>query len=356
MRQDRGKNMNRKALFIAGSLLMASFAWQTAQAHQWGCWIQADRNITYRNSAGSQAAAAISDWDTMTILNFSPPPVGATEEIFVSGANSGATGWGDLASITSNDGCIIRRCVAQVNTYYSPSSLATRGLFCQAIGHCLGLDHSNDGGCMGGGFWYDIATHYRPVTHNVNDIAAMYADRVSSGPLHPAVGPEVDAPRFHASWVHNPRSLRETSRIATDIVTAKVVDVADGDPIVIRQKDGSVSRIPTQRVTFDVRRSRKGSLVAGETFVLFQNGNDQNRFEEDPSYKMGHAYLLFLTPREDGTYLVVSPQGRYEVTRKGLVPAAKDGFAAELIGVSLRDVDADLTGSLADDQQSTDQQ
>lgn len=291
----------------------------------------------------------------MTILNFSS--VSSGEEIFVFAANSGATGWGDLTSITNYDGCTIRRCTAQINTYYySSTSTAARGMFCQAIGHCLGLDHSNDGGCMGGGYWYSIANAYRPVSHNINDIASMYADRLSINPIHPTAGSEVDAPRYQASWVHNPRNLREASRIATDIVTATVADVVDGDPIVIRQKDGSVSRIPTQRVTFEVRRSRKGSLSENETFVLFQNGNNHNRFEGDPSYKMGHTYLLFLTPREDGTYLVVSPQGRYEVTRKGLVPAAKDGFAAELAGASLQDVDADMMWLLADDQQPADRQ
>lgn len=346
--------MNRKSLFFAGSLLIAGLAGQVAQAHQWGCWIQEDRIIKIRNAAGSQASAAINDWDNMTILDFIH--VSSGEEIYVFAANSGATGWSGLARITNYDGCTIHRCVAQVNSYYySPTSTAARGMFCQAIGKCLGLDHSNDGGCMGGGYWYSITNAYRPVSHNVNDIASMYADRFSTNPTHPTVGPDVDAPRFRASWVYNPHTLRETRRIATDIVTATVADVADGDPIVIRQKDGSVSRIPTQRVTFDVKRSRKGSLGENETFVLFQNGNDHNRFEEDPSYKVGHTYLLFLTPREDGTYLVVSPQGRYEVTSKGLVPAAKGGFAAELAGASLQDVEADLTQSLADDQQPADQ-
>ncbi|HKV09779.1 MAG TPA: hypothetical protein VJ725_16675 [Thermoanaerobaculia bacterium] len=346
--------MSRKSLFIAG-LLLAWLAGQATQAHQSGCWIQQDRNIRVRNLGGSQASAAINDWNSMTILNFSNVTSG--EEIFVSATNSGATGWGQLVSITNYSGCTILRCTAQINTYYASSTSTTaRGMFCQGIGRCLGLDHSNDGGCMGGGYWYSFTNAYRPVTHNVNDIAAMYANRLPTNPNPPTAGPEVDAPRFQASWVYNPRNLGETSRIATDIVTATVTGVADGDPIEIRQKDGSVSRIPTQRVTFDVRRSRKGSLGENETFVLFQNGNDHNRFEGDPSYEMGHTYLLFLTPREDGTYLVVSPQGRYEVTRNGLVPAAKDGFSAELAGASLQDVDADLTRSLTDDQQPAGQQ
>lgn len=336
--------MNRKSLFVGGSLLIAVLVTQAAQAHQRGCWIQADRNISYRNAGGTQAAAAIGDWDSMTILNFSP--VSSGEEIYISAANSGSTGWGSLVSITNYEGCIIRRCTVQLNTYYTFTSNAARGMYCQGIGKCVGLDHSNDGGCMGGGYWYDIATHYRPVAHNVTDIATMYADRLSSSPT---VGSEVDAPRFRASWTYNPRSIREASRIATDIVTATVADVEDGDPMVSRQRNGSESQIPTQRVTFNVVRSRKGSLGENESFVLFQNGNEENRFDEDPSYKLGRTYLLFLVPREDGTYLVVSPAGRYEVTKGGLVPAANSGFAAELKGASLQGVMSDLMQSLAED-------
>ncbi len=340
--------MNRKSLFIAGGLLIAGLAGQAAQAHQWGCWIQADRNVKIRNaSGGTQASNAINDWNSMTILNISS--VSSGEEVYVFNANSGATGWGGLASITNYSGCTILRATAQVNTYYySSTSTSARGVHCQEIGHAFGLDHSNDGGCMGAGYWYSITNAYRPVSHNVSDIGSMYANRFSANPAHPTVGPEAGAARFHATWANNPRTLRETSRLATEIVFATVAAVADGDPIVNRQKDGYVSRIPTQRVTFDVVGSRKGSLGVNETFVLFQNGNEHNRFDEDPSYKVGHSYLMFLTPRQDGTYLVVSPAGRYEVTHKGLVPAAKDGFAMHLAGASLDDAISDVTRSLAE--------
>ena len=108
--------VNRKSLFIAGSLLIAGLAGQAAQAHQWGCWIQRDRNIAIRNAAGTQASYAISDWNSMTILNISS--VSSGEEIYVFNANSGATGWAGLATITNYSGCNIIRSTAQVNTYY----------------------------------------------------------------------------------------------------------------------------------------------------------------------------------------------------------------------------------------------
>ena len=122
--------------------------------------------------------------------------------------------------------------------------------------------------------------------------------------------------------------------------------VTDGAPIVSRADDGYESRIPTQRVHFTVNRSPKGELAGGESFVLFQNGNSENRFDEDPTYKVGSRHLLFLAPREDGTYLVVSPEGRYEVTRRGLVPATHKSFAANLEGAALLDVLTDVKQAL----------
>jgi hypothetical protein len=337
--------MNRKSTIIAGALLIAGLAGSAAQAHQWGCWIQADRNVRIRNAGGTAASSAINDWNSMTILNFSS--VSSGEETYVFNANSGATGWGGIARIVNYSGCTILRATAQVNTYYySSTSNSARGVHCQEVGHTFGLDHSNDGGCMGGGYWYDIATHYRPVSHNVTDIGNMYANRFEANSAFPTVGPEVNAPKIHAYWANNPRSLRETTRLASDVVVATVTGVAEGKPIVDRTQDGYVSRIPTQRVTFSVMDTRKGSMVADETFVLFQNGNYNNRFDEDPSYKVGATYLMFLTPRPDGTYLVVSPAGRFEISQKGLVPAAQDGFAATLKGASLEDVIRDVQGAL----------
>ena len=344
--------MNRKSLFIAGTLLIAGLAGQAAEAKRWGCWIQADRNVRIRNTTTS-ASAAVSDWNNLTILNLSS--VSSGEETYVFNANSGNTGWGGLASITNYSGCTILRATAQLNTYYSWTTNAARGVHCQEIGHTFGLDHSNDGGCMGGGYWYDIGTHYTIVQGNINEIGSMYANRLLSDPeAHEDHGGEGETPRFHAFWYHHPRTIRQATRQANEVVVAKVIGVAEGDAIETPYPDGSgVQRIPTQRVSFEVQRGRKGSLKAGESFVLFQNGNEENRFDEDPSYKVGRSYLLFLTSREeDGTYLVLSPEGRYEVTKKGLIPAAQKGFAKDLAGASLQDVLSDVTRSLtANDEQ-----
>jgi len=338
--------MNRKSVFIAGFLLIGGLAGHAAEAKRWGCWIQADRNVRIRNTTSS-ASQAVSDWNNLTILNLGA--VSSGEKTYVFNANSGNTGWGGLASITNYSGCTILRATAQLNTYYSWTTNAARGVHCQEIGHTFGLDHSNDGGCMGGGYWYDIGTHYQIVQGNINEIGSMYGNRLTTDPAaNEDPEGEGDTPRFHAFWYHHPRSIRQATRQSSEVVVAKVIGVAEGDAIETRYPDGSgVQRIATQRVSFEVKSSRKGDLKAGESFVLFQNGNEENRFDEDPSYKMGHSYLMFLTPREDGTYLVLSPEGRYEVTKKGLTPAATDGFAAGLKGASLQDVMADVTRALA---------
>ncbi len=342
--------MNRKSVFIAATLIIAGLAGSAAEARRWGCWIQADRNVRIRNTTSS-ASAAVNDWNNLTILNLSS--VGSGEETYVFNANSGNTGWGGLASITNYSGCTILRATAQLNTYYSWTTNAARGVHCQEVGHTFGLDHSNDGGCMGGGYWYDIGTHYTIVQGNINEIGSMYANRARAGiPEFPTVGPETDTPRFHAFWTNHPHSVRETTRMARQVVVATVTGVAQGATIVNRQKDGYVSRIPTQRVSFDVENSFKGSLGAGESFVLFQNGDETHRFDEDPSYEVGSRHLLFLTPRKDGTYLVVAPEGRFELHghegHEELVPASRNGFAAALKGAGLPNVMLDVRRAVAE--------
>src|SRR5215213_8953393 len=230
--------MNRKSIFVAGMLIVAGLMGSAAEAKRWGCWIQADRNVRIRNTTSS-ASAAVNDWNNLTILNLSS--VSSGEETYVFNANSGNTGWGGLASITNYSGCTILRATAQLNTYYSWTTNAARGVHCQEVGHTFGLDHSNDGGCMGGGYWYDIGTHYTIVSNNINEIGSLYANRVATRSI---VGPEAGAPRIHAFWANHPHSLGEAARMSSNVVVATVNDVTDGDPVSI----GEEGTIPTQRV------------------------------------------------------------------------------------------------------------
>ena len=334
--------MFKKSLIGSFVLLATGLATLPAEAHRWGCWIQADRNVKVRNTASrsAEAAAAINEWNGDTILNISNVSTGA--ESLVYDGNYGNTGWGGLATIESYSGCTILRASAKLNLYYSWTSNAARGVFCQEVGHTFGLDHSNDGGCMGGGYWYDIGTFpaYTVVTHNINDIGTMYANR-SAAVKHDDHAHGEAPETIHAYWYNNPRTMAETEALASAVVIGTVTGVYEGDTIEVPHAEG-VDRIPTQRITFELRRTIKGDVE--ETFTLFQNGNEEKRFSEDPTYEVGGRYLLFLTEREDGTYLVVSPEGRYQIKGRRLAPASEDGFAADLTGADLADVLTDVTG------------
>jgi len=327
------------------TLVLASSA---AVAHNWGCWIQPDRTVYVRNTAtySSQANAAINEWNADTILSL--PKVSYHTDISVYDGNYGATGWGGLASIESYSGCTILHGHATLNYYYSYSSNGKRGVFCQEIGHLFGLDHSNDGGCMGGGYWYDINTYYNVVSHNINDIASKYSGvpalTIGGGlaERHGEAEPTEQGPVVHAVWYHHPRTLAELGRLASAVVVAKVTGVHDAADIVVPVKglENDEDRIPTQRIEFEVQKSLRGRIDS--SFDLFHTGSETFILDGDPPYELGETYLLFVMPREDGTYLVVSPEGRFKVTGEGLEPMSSESFAEVLRGSSVEFVATDL--------------
>jgi hypothetical protein len=60
-------------------------------------------------------------------------------------------------------------------------------------------------------------------------------------------------------------------------------------------------------------------------------------------YEVGQRYLLFLMSRDDGTYLVVSPEGRYQVKAGGrLDPVSEKDFSVTLRGVKVDSLIDDL--------------
>lgn len=332
--------------------LAATLAAPPAAAHNWSCWIQPNRTVYVRNTANyySEANAAINEWNADTILSL--PKVSYHTDISVYDGNYGATGWGGLASIESYSGCTILHGHAKVNYYYYYTSNGKRGVFCQEIGHLFGLDHSNDGGCMGGGYWYDINTYYHVVSHNINDIANKYAGvpYLTTGVElndkhagHDGGEPAVEGePLVHATWYYRPETLAEALELAEVVVVAQVTGVHDAPDIVVPVKalENGEDRIPNQRIAFKVNRIIKGEI--DRTFDLFHTGNESFVLAGDPPYEVGQRYVLFLMPREDGSYLVVSPEGRYQVTGEGLIPASEAGFAKNLEGSSVRSLLTDM--------------
>lgn len=273
------------------------------------------------------------------------PLQSAHTDISVLDGNYGNTGWGGLASIESSSGCTILHGHARVNLYYSYTSNGIRGVFCQEIGHPFGLDHSNDGGCMGGGYFYNINTHYNVVSHNVSDIASKYSGvpALAEPGDHPGANEDrASGPTAHAFWYSRPSSLVEAAKLASAVVLARVTAVSDGPDLEVKV-DGleeGVDRIPTQRISFDVERTLAGH--AGASFELFHTGNASYVVDEDGPYREGQSYVLFVTAREDGSYRVISPDGRLRVTDRGLEPAAHEGFSTFLRGAGLAAVESDL--------------
>ncbi len=327
-----------------------------AEAHNWGCWKQPDRTVRTRNTASrrAEANAAISEWDSKTILSL--PLLSTHTDISVFDGNYGNTGWGGLASIESSSGCNILHGHARVNLYYGGSSNAIRGIFCQEVGHLFGLDHSNDGGCMGGGYFYPIGTFpgYTVVSHNVNDIAAKYSSTpalAESAGEAAAAEAEPGSPRAIATWQQRAHTLAEALKLSSAVVVARVTAVSDAEDIVVPVPglEEGEDRIPTQRISFSVSRSLLGRVDG--SFELFHTGNAEFVLDEDGPYKVGESYVLFLAPREDGSYRLISPDGRFLMTKRGLEPAAHEGFTTLLRGASLRALTSDVAqilGAAAD--------
>lgn len=335
----------RLTTMALGTLTVLALTAPPADAHRWGCWIQPNRTVQVRNTANfwSDANAALNEWDADTILSI--PRVNFHTEVSVLDGNYGNTGWGGLASIESASGCNILHGHATLNYYYSYTANGRRGVFCQEIGHLFGLDHSNDGGCMGGGYFYNINTNYNVVSHNISDINSMYQNRLAdTGGLDEIREPE--GPRHNAVWYHNPRTLSDLFGLSTAVVVARVTDVFEAADLVVATEafESGEHRVPTQRIAFEVERTLAGDV--GRGFELFHTGNDEFVLAGDPPYAVGESYVLFVTPREDGSYLVVSPEGRYRVTEKGLEAASHKELAEVLArgGIEFLEIDLrDLT-------------
>lgn len=155
------------------------------------------------------------------------------------------------------------------------------------------------------------------------------------------------SPVWHASWQFHPKTLVEANTLSAAVVHVRVVEIRQADPLVHitpASPDGTKPErrveTPTQRITLDVVQSLRGT--PGGTVRLWHMGTDTIHLEGDPPYEVGQDYVLFVYPKEDeaGTYLVLSPEGRYRITGGRLDPAsdAQDTFAPGLRGHTVADL------------------
>ncbi|HET9328758.1 MAG TPA: FlgD immunoglobulin-like domain containing protein [Candidatus Eisenbacteria bacterium] len=348
----------RTCTTVASCVLATILGAAIAQAHNWSCWRQPNRTVpAYVTAAlSSQANAAVSEWDTRTIL--SVPRVNYHTEMSVFDGYYGNTGWAGIASIESASGCNILHGHARVNRSYSYTSNGYRGIFCQEVGHLFGLDHSNDGGCMGGGYFYSINTYYTLVQHNINDIATKYANAPAatapddlasltpevsgeSGPLSGEI-PEGTA-RAVAFWHDRPNTMEEALSRSLAVVSGRVLRVNAGADLVnqVEGLEDGVDRIPTQRILFAVDKVIAGELKA-RVVELFRTGNEDYILAEDPPYAEGERYVLFLTRADRGMYRTIAPEGRLKVTESGLELTSTREFMSELRGRSVESISSEV--------------
>lgn len=177
---------------------------------------------------------------------------------------------------------------------------------------------------------------------------------------------------YHASWVRKANSLDAAARFSNQIALGRVINIRRGPDIVVAApiEPGGEDRIPVEVVTLRLERSYKGGKpetiqvfhtglsTASQPQPLLQEEGPENQplsnqppgprgnlerpvsIEDDPPYRVGERYLMFLTegPIVDGTttQALIAPEGRYRVTANNRLQAITDrGLARSLEGTGL---------------------
>lgn len=192
------------------------------------------------------------------------------------------------------------------------------------------------------------------------------------------------ADQYQASWRDRPATLEETTRLATEVVQAKVARIRKAKPLRVRMnvEPGRADTIPVEVVTLElVSDADKGRGKKGERIEVFHTGHSDamspaarkdkpsgtvpakppdgvdeanavpsgedphmgvlfSGVMDDPAYAVGEEYVLFLragpeleigTSREK-TIRIVAPEGRYKIENGTLTPMSTRDFAKELKG------------------------
>lgn len=165
--------MNCRVRFRAGTLTAILLALNVAAAsgHRWSDWHwhwnkHALAIIVESPNYNPEIAAARTDWSTHTHLELIPATAHGSADVSVVAADYGDTGWAGLASVEAvgrnpGDNCATEQNSCHVTHAHARYNIEAggkrgvgkdsdvRGYFCQELGHTWGLDHSDNGDCMG---------------------------------------------------------------------------------------------------------------------------------------------------------------------------------------------------------------
>jgi len=133
-------------------------------------------------------------------------------------------------------------------------------------------------------------------------------------------------PNAHVRWAR-PRSLKEMVNASAGVAWGEVTDVKQGDGL-RSIGSGDAPTLPTQRVFFQRLELLKGDLP--EKFEVLYVGGPGFMTDEDPPYRVGERYVMFLKPNpmRPGRYLRVAIDGRLKQIDKhfeGFVPGGPSG-------------------------------
>ena len=138
---------------------------------------------------------------------------------------------------------------------------------------------------------------------------------------------ESDQPQqlWYAVWERGPATIEEATAYSSIIVTAEVKKVVQAPDIVtvLPNHPRGEDREPNQRVHLQVTEilgqpnlaSGRSDIEVGSTVRVYHIGDSTQWIYDDPPYQIGEKYVLFLYEKidEEGTHLVISPEGRYLV-------------------------------------------
>ena len=97
------------------------------------------------------------------------------------------------------------------------------------------------------------------------------------------------SPTPHTSWRNYPQTITAAKDIADLVVLGKVTKIQRGDDHIVKLSNGSEDRVEVEIITVQIEKTYKGEKQ--DQVDVFR---EPNVTKENPQYKNGERYLLFL--------------------------------------------------------------